>query len=73
MSDNYDKWLRENGVEPSEDGADPAAKTIPWWILVIIATIGANAIRHLIAFVNVTPCRFVLAHRSSCASRISIR
>ena len=41
MSDDYEKWLRENGVEP--EGKFPA------WAWAVIAALGFAAIKFLIA------------------------
>jgi hypothetical protein len=53
MSDDYEKYLRENGVEPTgETAQSQAIRTLPWWAWTMIVMLGAKAAKYLIATIT---------------------
>ncbi|APG10461.1 hypothetical protein BKD09_19205 [Bradyrhizobium japonicum] len=52
MSDDYEKWLRDHGAEPTDaNGDDAAVALIPWWARAFIAGAAIKGVKYPLATV----------------------
>jgi len=48
MSDDYEKYLRDNGVDTRKDNAaNSAIKSVPWWVWGIVTSAAAKGLHAL--------------------------